>query len=57
MLVKTPTGKYGRITRAEPGSLKIKVQILDENLYPLKNVYEYHKANELIYRPEIIVKL
>lgn len=57
MLVKTKTGKYGRISKGEIGNLNIKVNILNENMHPLKGVYEIHKATDLIYRPEVIVMI
>lgn len=61
MLVKTISGKYGRISKDQPGNINVKVMMLDNNLFPVmkygKKVYEYFKPYELIYRPEIIVKL
>lgn len=61
MLVKTISRKYGRINRKERSGLRVKVLMLNENLHPLRGkgekVYEFYKPYEIIYNPEITIKL
>lgn len=61
MLVKTISGKYGRIQKDNKGHLNIKVLMLNENLHPLRakgqKVYEFHRLYELIFKPEVIIQL
>ncbi len=61
MLVKTLNGEYGRCHPVFKGGLRVAVTMLDENLFTKydkgKPVIQYFKPYELIYRPEIIVKL
>lgn len=61
MLVKTISGKYGRINRKERSGLRVKVLMLNENLHPLRKkgekVYEFYRPYKLIYNPEITIKL
>lgn len=61
MIVKTNCGKVGRIARGDRGNLKIKVEILNENLHPMRDrkgntVIEYFHSFDLIYNPKIIVE-
>lgn len=61
MLVKTLQGEYGRINTKVKGGLLIPVTMLNENLqvryWKNKPVIKFMKPYELIYRPEVIVKV